>query len=98
MSRKFIVRPDVDEQVQSIHAYLNAARPNKGVEFVDELEALFERIDANPFLYAIVAHDIRAARIQRTSYVLHYFVTDDVVEVFSIMHGAQHPLTWRSRR
>ena len=98
MSRQFVVRPDVDEHIQRIHAHLEFARAGKGLEFIDELEKLFDRIETHPFLYAVVALDIRAARILKTPYVLHYYVTDDFIEVFSIMHGAQHPLTWRSRR
>lgn len=98
MSRQFVVRREVDEHVQSIRDYLEMARGGKGAEFTDELEAVFKRIESHPFMYAIVAEDIRAARVLKTSYIVHYFVTEDTIEVFSIMHGAQHDSTWRSRR
>jgi hypothetical protein len=98
MTRRFIVRPQVDEQVQSIRLILEMAREGKGCDFATALEQLFERIESNPFLYAAVYKDIRAARIQKTQYILHYFVTEESIEVFSVMHGAQNPLTWRSRR
>lgn len=98
MSRKFIVRPEVDEQIQRICLYLEMARAGKGVDFTVSLEQLFERIEMHPYLYAIVLHDIRAARILKTQYIMHYFVTDDAIEVFSVMHGAQNPQTWQSWR
>jgi hypothetical protein len=98
MSRKFIVRPQVDEQVQSIRLTLEMAREGKGADFTLELERLFQRIETHPFAYAVVYQDIRAARILKTQYILHYFVTDDAIEIFSVMHGARDPNTWRSRR
>lgn len=98
MSRQFIIRPDVDAEIREIRSSLELARFGIGQQFVDNLEALLERIESHLFLYAILVADIRAVRVPKFAYVLYYFVTEQRIEVFAITHGARDTSSWLERR
>ncbi len=98
MNRQLIIRPDVDAEIQEIRSSLEMARSGIGERFVDNLEALLQRIESHPLLYAILEQDIRAVHIPKSAYVLFYFVTDERIEIFAITHGARDTFSWRNRR
>ncbi len=64
--------------------------------FSAQASAVFDRVGAMPELFALIARDIRACRLQRFPYVVYYRVLVDRVEVLAVLHGSRDPSAWRS--
>jgi len=64
MSLPLIVRPEAEDDFNQEFAYLEDAQIGLGLRFAQHLGELFERIEANPNLYAPIWQDVRAARLK----------------------------------
>lgn len=97
MSLPVILRPEADDDVQSIHDDLDHVRAGLGDQFVVRLRELLEQIESMPELYAVVWQDVRAVRLKQFKHVVYYVVFADRVEVLAVMHGSRDPSAWQSR-
>jgi plasmid stabilization system protein ParE len=97
MSRRVIVRPEAEVDIQAAHDYLQQISAGLGELFSTRLRDVFERIESAPESIATIWQDVRAVRVRRFQYVVYYVAFSDRVEVLAILHGARHESVWRSR-
>ena len=97
MSLRLIVRPEAEEDLREVHAYLQESRPGLAEWFRSELRGLFERIESRPELYGRVWQDVRAALLKKLPYVVYYVVFADHIEILAVLHGSRDRTAWRSR-
>jgi hypothetical protein len=77
--------------------YYEKQRAGLGGEFLDEVEAAFERIRLNPTAWARVEGDIRRCRTKRFPYGVIYRVKLDTIEIIAVMHLHREPNYWKNR-
>jgi plasmid stabilization system protein ParE len=65
--------------------------------FLRELEATLARIASAPESYAKGERDVRAARLRRFPYVVHFRLSGKVVQVVAVMYGGRDSSAWHDR-
>lgn len=62
-----------------------------GESFLDELEAGYRKVLANPTFYSFIENGYRRLLINRFPYVIIYEILDKTIVVFAIFHTSRNP-------
>ena len=65
-------RPEVADDLRDATAWYEAKRSGLGDEFLREYWSAVERLAKQPFAYAVTEVGLRACRLARFPYVIHY--------------------------
>ncbi len=69
-----------------------------GRRFLSEVEAVIERMRANPQQFPAIHKSVRRARLQHFPYCLMFVMEpDDSLTVIACFHGSQNPIRWQGR-
>jgi toxin ParE1/3/4 len=68
-----------------------------GAEFVEQIQAVFDRIAAAPEIHATVYRDIRRALVRQFPYSVYYRIKADRLVVLAVFHNKRDPKIWKSR-
>lgn len=94
MTRRFILRPRAERDIQSAFDWYEAQQPTLGDEFKvslrERLETIREFPEAAPMLY----RDIRRAVVSRFPYLIFYVVRPTRVAVLAVLHQSRDPKVW----
>jgi plasmid stabilization system protein ParE len=77
--------------------YYEGQRPGLGVDFAARVQAVFDRIGANPLLHAAVFADVRKAVVARFPYSVFYRAEPARVQVLAVFHNRRDPSVWQAR-
>ena len=96
-----VLSPAFDE-IAHAALWFDSQRVGLGDEFWQAIDIVLQRIEENPFgfgksEFATPELDIRFALARRFSYVIHFLVEADEVQVISVAHGARMPGYWLHR-
>lgn len=97
MSRPLFVRPEADQDLEEILAFLAAKRARSMRKFETNYRRILSLISHTPFLFAKVWRNVRRVKVRGFKYVVCYIVTKHYIEIFAITHGARDTSSWRSR-
>lgn len=88
MRYPIVFAPGVFEDEQAAFEYYEAIRPGLGRQFLNEVEAVYEKLSVNPasFGYADARHLLRRARTLRFPYVILYEARRGDVLVTRVFH------------
>ena len=89
--------PEVSEDLREAYIWYEEKEPGFGLEFIDEVYRMFQYIQENPLMFAIVVDDIRRARIGRFPYGIFYVDEQDCIAVHSVLHLKRNPESWTDR-
>jgi toxin ParE1/3/4 len=94
VTRRFILRPRAERDIQSIFDWYESQQPTLGDEFKvslrERLETIREFPEAAPMLY----RDIRRAVVSRFPYLIFYVVQPTRVAVLAVLHQSRDPKVW----
>jgi len=96
--RRLVSRPEVEHDLASAIEWYNGKRPGLGREFLDEYLAAIDRLIANPFHFGFAATGLRACRLKRFPYIVHFDRTEDHILVVAVMAGGRDFSTIKKRR
>jgi hypothetical protein len=68
-----------------------------GRRFRQAIDALAQRMSANPLQFPIVFKNVRRALLRRFPYSLFFVIEDETLLVISCFHASRNPLRWRKR-
>ncbi|WP_249138365.1 type II toxin-antitoxin system RelE/ParE family toxin [Phenylobacterium montanum] len=71
--------------------------PAAAKRFLDEFDALTERLAANPRQFPIVEQDARRAGFRHFPYALIFAIRSGEVRVFACFDARRDPVRWRRR-
>jgi len=97
MTRRFIVRPRAERDIQSAYDWYESQELGVGEEF---LKAAWKRLDAIrdfPESCPILYRDVRRAVVSRFPYLVFYVVQPTRVSVLAVLHSSRSPATWPRR-
>lgn len=97
MSRRIILRPEAENDVEGAVAWYSPERAALALAFVISLDQLLLRIQETPFQFPEVTTGVRRALMARFPYGVFFKVTNDDVVVFGVLHLHRNPKTWQSR-
>ena len=69
-----------------------------GARFVEEVDATFRRIEANPMAFGFVRGKLRRALVQRFPFGVFYVLTEPHIVVAAVLHAARDPRLWGKRQ
>lgn len=99
MSYRFVVRPEVDADLQKAEAWYEQQQPGLGNDFLRVMRKAMSRLPRNPLL-----HRIRHRRLKvrwfyprRFPYRIIFRVAGDEVIIYAVIHAARHDQEWRKR-
>jgi plasmid stabilization system protein ParE len=94
MTRRFILRPRAERDIQSIFDWYESQRPGLGDEFLVSLRERLETVRRFPEASPVLYRDVRRAVVSRFPYVVFYVVQPTRVAVLAVVHHSRNPATW----
>ncbi len=90
--------PEAEQELASARAYYEAEREGLGDEFLQEMEAVADRIAALPNRFPIIrGTEMRRALGRRFPFMLVFKVRGEVVRILAVAHQHREPGYWRTR-
>ena len=97
MTRRLIVRPPAEADIDSAAQRYESERPGLAARFLAEVDRTFTRLRERPLQFPAIANDVRRALLHTFPYAVYFRASDDVLIVLAVLHLRRHPETWRQR-
>ncbi len=97
MAYEVRIRPGAEHDVRKAFSWYKKQRPGLGRELVVELDAVYERLSENPYLYAEIRNGVRRAIVRRFPYAVFYLIAEAEVRVLAVIDMARNPAVWERR-
>ncbi|HEV2949136.1 MAG TPA: type II toxin-antitoxin system RelE/ParE family toxin [Gemmataceae bacterium] len=98
MSLPLVWRSPAHTEFEEAALWYETKRADLGVDFVNEVQLVLDKIARQPDRYPLAFADIREAPVSRFPYCVYYRVKPDWIVVLAIFHSARDPRVWQSRR
>lgn len=89
--------PTVEIDIEAAFEWYQAEQPGLGLEFLNQLRAVYHRILDGPLNYQELRSGIRRVLTKRFPYAIYFAIEDEVVLVVAVLHTARDPAEWQSR-
>ena len=96
MSRRLIVRPEAEEDIDTARLEYEERVRGLSFEFRAELDQTFSSIVRNPELYARIHRDLRRALLRRFPYGVLYVLQPESIVVVAVLHTSRSPKLLRA--
>jgi len=97
MTYRLVLQPEAEADLNEAYRWYEDQRPGLGGEFIESVEAVFERIRQTLEFYAVAYREVRQTLVKRFPYVVCYVFQEDQADVVAVFHGHRDPTVWRSR-
>lgn len=98
MTRRFVLLPRAERDIQSTFEWYESQGPGLGEEFLVTLRERLETVRGFPEAFPVIYRDVRRAVVSRFPYVVFYVVRPTRVAVLAIVHQSRDPAIWPRRR
>jgi plasmid stabilization system protein ParE len=89
--------PAVDFDVEAAFTWYESEEPGLGIEFLDELRAVYDRIAEGPLRYQELRSGVRRALTRRFPYSVYFSFEGDVIIILAVLHARRDPAEWQRR-
>ena len=97
MTYRLVVRRQAKADIRDAARWYERQRIGLGRAFVEQIDALLDRIRLNPMQYQVVHREIRRAIPRRFPYGVFYRIEGSEVLVFAVVDLHRDPSTWQDR-
>ena len=97
MTRRLVLEPEAEAEIDEAAGWYEARSPGLGPEFLRAVEGLLGAIQRNPYQYQVVFRGVRRAALRRFPYGLMYVATAQEIIVVACFHGRRNPERWQER-
>lgn len=97
MSVPLVLRSEAEAEFDDAFDYYEAQSRGLGVDFLEKVNAVFNRISANPRMHAVVFEDVRKAVVKRFPYSVYYRAEVTRIQVIAVFHDRRDPAIWQRR-
>ncbi len=98
MKRRLVVRPEARLDIREAAIWYDDQSPGWGDRFLEDLDALFERILEAPLQFPEIDPPVRCALPRRFPYKVYFRLDSTTARVLAVMHQSRHPDAWRNRK
>lgn len=91
MTKPIIARRLASKDIESAHDWYLARSKNLGNDFLQELEASMERIQANPERFRVWRGRARRLNMNRFPYFILYVVEEGFIDLVGCIHEGRDP-------
>lgn len=85
------------EELQEAHNWYEEKRKGLGIEFMDAIDEIAQRILANPESFPKADQERRKALPARFPYLVVFEMHGDVILVVAVIHASRNPKRWQDR-
>jgi hypothetical protein len=97
MNFNVVVEAEAKFELLDAAARYEGERSGLGGEFLDDVQAMLDRIEENPFQFQAMDAEIRRALSRRFPYFIYFKVSGDVARVNAVLHQHRGPDVVKSR-
>jgi plasmid stabilization system protein ParE len=97
MTLPVVMRVQARAEFDEAFDWYEQQRAGLGIEFAEQVQAVFDRISGMPELHAMVYKDVRKALVRKFPYSVFYRVRAGRVIVLAVFHSKRSPTVWKSR-
>src|SRR5205814_2022182 len=97
VSLPIVLRDEATAEFDESFDWYESKRAGLGLEFIAEVQEVFDRIAANPRIHGVAFADIRKGVVRRFPYCVFYRPHLDRVEVVAVFHTSRDPSIWQGR-
>ncbi|HPR74514.1 MAG TPA: type II toxin-antitoxin system RelE/ParE family toxin [Bacteroidales bacterium] len=91
MKHSIIVIPEAEQDILSAFTWYEENRTGLGHAFLLNLEAGFEVIVRDPYIFPVEYKQTRKHLIKRFPYIIIYIIDEKQVIVLAVLHGRRNP-------
>lgn len=84
-------------ELQDAYKWYEQQQGGLGLEFMDAIDEVVQRILSNPLSFPKVFKERRKVLPRRFPYLIIYEIHGDVILVVAVMHGSRNPKRWQER-
>jgi plasmid stabilization system protein ParE len=82
--------------VQTLAWYADVA-PKVGFHFLDQYDAVLQRVSEAPRSFPEITHGLRRAMFRRLPYAVFFRIRPDRIEIVGCLHARRDPTIWQRR-
>jgi len=97
MTRRFIVRPLAEADLEDAARWYEDERAGLAERFLSDVNRTFARIRERPLQFPAVSGDVRRALLHTFPFAVYFRVLDEIVIVLAVLHLRRNPKVWRGR-
>ena len=97
MSRRFIVRPLAEADLEHAAGRYDEEQVGLGSRFLSDVDQVFERIRERPQQFPTISSDTRRALLHTFPYAVYFRATDEAIQVLAVLHLRRRPGLWHVR-
>ena len=97
MTRRFIVRPLAEADLEDAGRWYEDERAGLAGRFLSDVDRTFARIRERPLQFPAVSGDVRRALLHTFPFAVYFRLLDEIVIVLAVLHLRRNPKAWRGR-
>ena len=97
MAANFIVAPEAQDDLIAIYDWYEARRFGLGDDFLNCVDACFEKIRRAPESYSVAFEAYRRALVRRFPYAVIYDAAAESITIYGVFHTSRDSDTWHLR-
>ena len=95
--KDLILRPRAELDVADASLWYEAQREGLGIQFLEELDYVMNRIESNPHQFPEIQSGVRRGLLHRFPYSVYIVLLEERIEVIAVLHLHRHPNSFRDR-
>jgi len=95
---RLVAEPRANLDVAAAYQWYESERAGLGRQFLDQLEAAYDRIAQDPLEFQDLESGIRRVLLSRFPYAVYFVIESDVMVVLAVLHVSRNPAEWQRRR
>ena len=88
----------IEADLKESYEYYNEQISGLGIEFLLSVDATFNQIERNPFLFQKVYKNKRRANLKRFPLGVFYTIYKETIVISAVIHLMRNPKDWKSRK
>lgn len=88
---ELMIRPAATEMMAKAHEWYEEQQPALGERFLREIDHCFDKLEADPYLYAVIKKQYRQILLKNFPYVIVFKVIEAQVLILSVFHTSRNP-------
>ena len=97
MTRRFIVRPLAEADLEDAARWYDDERAGLADRFLSDVDRTFARIRERPLQFPTVSGEVRRALLHTFPYAAYFRASEEIVVVLAVLHLRRIPKVWRRR-
>ncbi len=83
--------------VEAAFNWYESEDSNLGLNFLEQLRAVYRRVLENPLGYQELRSGIHRALTRQFPYAVYFSVEEDTILIVAVLHTARDPAEWQQR-